>query len=44
MPVLIFLNGILTAYIQSAWVLTYMKLSQPSQPKDDAPVIIEANA
>ncbi len=44
MPVLIFLNGILTAYIQSAWALTYMKLSQPAQPKDDAPVIIEANA
>jgi hypothetical protein len=44
MPVLIFLNGILTAYIQSAWALTYMKLSQPIQPKDDAPIIIEANA
>jgi len=44
MPVLIFLNGVLTAYIQSAWALTYMKLSQPAQPKDDAPMIIEANA
>ena len=44
MPVLIFLNGVLTAYIQSAWALTYMKLSQPTQPKDDAPIIIEANA
>jgi len=44
MPVLIFLNGVLTAYIQSAWTLTFMKLSQPAQPKDDAPIIIEANA
>jgi hypothetical protein len=44
MPVLIFLNGVLTAYIQSAWALTYMKLSHPEQPKDDAPILIEANA
>ena len=28
MPVLIFLNGVLTAYIQSAWALTFMKLAQ----------------
>jgi hypothetical protein len=41
MPVLIFFNGVLTAYIQSAWALTYMKLAQP---KEDAPIIIEANA
>ena len=41
MPVLIFFNGILTAYIQSAWALTYMKLAQP---KEDTPIIIEANA
>ena len=41
MPVLIFFNGILTAYIQSAWALTYMKLAQP---REDAPIIIEANA
>lgn len=44
MPVLLLLNGVLTAYIQSAWALTYMRLSQPAQPKDDAPIIIEANA
>lgn len=44
MPVLILFNGVLTAYIQSAWALTYMKLSQPAQPKDDAPIILEANA
>lgn len=44
MPVLIFLNGVLTAYIQAAWALTYMNLSQPAQPKDDAPMILEANA
>jgi hypothetical protein len=44
MPVLILLNGVLTAYIQSAWALTYMRLSQPTQPKDDVPIILEANA
>jgi hypothetical protein len=44
LPVLLLLNGVLTAYIQSAWALTYMRLSQPAQPKDDAPIIIEANA
>jgi hypothetical protein len=41
MPVLIFFNGVLTAYIQTAWTLTYLRLSQP---KVEAPVIIEANA
>jgi len=40
-PVLLFLNGILTAYVQSAWTLTYMRLSKP---QDNAPVILEANA
>jgi hypothetical protein len=44
MPVLILFNGVLTAYIQSAWALTFVKLSQPAQPNDDAPIIIEANA
>lgn len=41
LPVLIFLNGILTAYIQSVWALTFMRLTKP---KEDAPVMIEANA
>jgi hypothetical protein len=41
LPVLIFLNGVLTAYIQSAWTLTFMRLAQP---KEDAPILIEANA
>ena len=40
-PVLIILNGIMTAFIQSAWALTFMKLAQP---KEDAPLIFEANA
>lgn len=40
-PILLFLNGILTAYIQSAWALTYLRLTQQ---KEEAPVIIEANA
>ena len=41
MPVLILFNGIVTAYIQSAWALTFMQLAGP---KEEAPVIIEANA
>ena len=41
LPVLIFLNGILTAYIQSAWALTFMQLASP---KEDVPVFVEANA
>ncbi len=40
-PVLIVLNGVISAYIQSAWALTFMKLTQP---KEDAPLIYEANA
>jgi hypothetical protein len=41
-PVLIFFNGVLTAYIQSVWALTFVQLTSP---KEDAPVIIiEANA
>ncbi len=40
-PILLFLNGILTAYIQSAWTLTYLRLTQQ---KEEAPVIIGANA
>ena len=40
-PVLIFFNGLLTAYIQTSWTLTYLRLTQP---KEEAPVMIEANA
>ena len=40
-PILLFFNGILTAYIQSVWTLTYLRLAKP---KEEAPVIIEANA
>ena len=41
LPILLLLNGILTAYIQSAWTLTYMRLTKP---QDNVPVILEANA
>lgn len=34
MPVLIFLNGVLTAYIQSVWALTYMRLATPGKPEE----------
>jgi hypothetical protein len=42
-PILILLSGILNAYVQSVWTLTYMRLSA-KPPQDDAPVILEANA
>jgi len=41
LPVLLLLNGVLTAYIQSAWTLTYLRLTAPPEA---APVHIEANA
>jgi membrane-anchored glycerophosphoryl diester phosphodiesterase (GDPDase) len=41
LPVLIFFNGVLTAYIQSVWTLTYLRLTKP---KVDTPVFVEANA
>jgi hypothetical protein len=42
-PVLLVLNGILTAYIQTVWALAYMRLTAVP-PQDNAPVIVEANA
>ena len=45
MPVLIFLNGLLTAYIQSVWTLTYMRITAPKPPQqDESPILTEANA
>jgi hypothetical protein len=41
-PVAWVLNGIITAYTESAWTLTYMRLT--AKPQDNAPVVLEANA
>lgn len=41
LPILLVLNGIVTAYVQSTWALTYMRLTRP---QEKAPVILEANA
>jgi len=41
LPVLLLLNGILTAFMQSAWTLTYMRLTKP---QDNVPILLEANA
>jgi hypothetical protein len=41
LPVLLLLNGILTAFMQSAWTLTYMRLTKP---QDNVPIVLEANA
>jgi hypothetical protein len=37
LPVLILLNGIMVAYVESAWTLTYMRLTR--KPEGGAPVI-----
>ncbi len=41
-PVLLLFNGILTAYIQSAWTLTFMQLRKPKD--SNAPILLEPNA
>lgn len=43
LPILLVLNGIMTAYVESAWTLTYMRLTA-KPPLDSAPVTLEANA
>jgi len=40
-PISLVLNGIMTAYIESAWTLAYMRLTKP---QENAPVLLEANA
>jgi len=41
-PIALVLQGIMTAYIESAWTLTYMQLTKPKQDNDAT--IVEANA
>ncbi|HET6594007.1 MAG TPA: hypothetical protein VFG81_00185 [Anaerolineales bacterium] len=41
-PVLLVLSGILNAYVQSTWTLTYMRLT--AKPQDNLPIELEANA
>ena len=41
-PILLLLSGILNAYVQSVWALTYMRLT--TKPPDNPPVVLEANA
>ena len=40
-PVLLTLNGIMIAYIKSAWALSYLQLAKPTE---QAPVFVEGNA
>ena len=42
LPVAWGLNGIMTAYTESAWTLTYMRVTE--KPQDNPPVVLEANA
>lgn len=41
LPVLIFFNGIITAYLQTAWTLTFMQLAKP---KENTPILLEPHA
>jgi hypothetical protein len=41
LPVALLLQGIMVAYVESAWTLTYMQLTKP---QENAPVVLEANA
>jgi hypothetical protein len=43
LPILLVLSGILNAYVQSVWALTYMRLTA-KPPQDNPPVVLEANA
>jgi hypothetical protein len=43
-PVAWVLNGIITAYTESAWTLTYMRLTAKPQESAPVPVVPEANA
>ena len=40
-PVSLLLNGIVIAYTESVWTLTYLRLTKP---QDNAPIVAEANA
>ena len=40
-PIALLIQGIAIAYTESAWTLTYMRLTKP---QDDAPIVLEANA
>lgn len=41
MPILFGLNGILTAYLKTAWALSYLQLAKPNE---NAPVLAQDNA
>ncbi len=41
LPVLFTLNGILTAYIKTAWTLSYMQLTKP---EENTPIVLQADA
>jgi hypothetical protein len=44
LPVLYLLNGILAAYIQSVWTLTYLRLTTTNPSEDATPIFAEENA
>lgn len=43
LPIMLVLNGILTAYLQSVWTLTYLRLTRPKEGEANPPAL-PANA
>ena len=44
MPILIFLNGVLTAYMKTSWALSYLQLTKPAAPPENLPIPAQADA
>ena len=42
-PVALLVRGVLTTFTESAWTLTYLRLTSPSQP-DNSPILVDASA
>ncbi|MCK6569335.1 MAG: hypothetical protein DCC59_12795 [Chloroflexi bacterium] len=43
-PVLIFLNGVLTAYMKTSWAPSYLQLTQPADSPNNTPFSAQADA
>ncbi|MCB9109811.1 MAG: hypothetical protein H6634_01045 [Anaerolineales bacterium] len=44
LPILIGLSGILTAYVKTAWALSYMQLTKAPEPPENTPVLAQVDA
>ncbi|RME89369.1 MAG: hypothetical protein D6770_04735, partial [Anaerolineae bacterium] len=44
LPIALLLNGVLTSYLDSAWTLTYLRLTHPPEADEEAPVVAPTDA